>query len=63
MRKFCLVKSLIFEIQNLENACKVLFGNQEFHVPFWSMIYLAMKFEFLLDVSFRNSILISIASK
>ncbi len=40
-----------------------LYGNREFHVPFWSMIYLAWKFEFTTIVSFRNRILISIASK
>ena len=39
-----------------------LYGNREFHIPFWSMIYLALTFKFNAIVSFKK-ISILIASK
>ena len=33
---------------------KILYGNREFHDPFWSMIYVALRFEVNAIVSFRN---------
>ena len=33
---------------------KSLYGNREFHVSFWSMIYLALKFKFNAIVNVRN---------
>ena len=36
---------------------------REFHGPFWSMMYLSLKFTFNTMASFRNRILISIAIK
>ena len=56
--------ALILKAQKLEKMpVRVLYGNREFHVPFWSMIYLALKFDLNANVSFRNSVLILIASK
>ena len=58
---FVLVKSQIFKTQNQKNTCKGFYGNQEFHVPFWAMIYSAFKLRFNAIVSFRYRI--SIARK
>ena len=42
-RKRCLVKSLVFKTQGLENVCKEHVWEREFHISFWSMIYLPLK--------------------
>ena len=45
MRAFCLVKSLIFKTPKISKmSVRGLYGNPKLHVPFWSMIYQAMKF-------------------
>ena len=41
--KFYVVKSHIFKTLKCKNACKGI-KNQEFHAPFWSNIYAALKF-------------------
>ena len=47
MRKFCSVKSFIFKAQKFEKMfVRDFYGNREFHVSFWSMIYLTLKFGF-----------------
>ena len=47
MRKFCLVKSLIFKTEKIRKMpVKGLYGNRGFHVLFRSMIYFALKFKF-----------------
>ena len=56
-----LLKSLIFETQ--ETSKMPFVWESAFHVPFWSMIYLELKFKFSATVSFRSRISISIASK
>ena len=38
-------------------------GNRKFHVKFWSMFFLALKFKLNAVANFRNRILFSIASK
>ena len=62
MRKFCLVKSLIFKTV-CKGPVRGLYGNREFNLSLWSMIYLALKSRFNAIVSFRNGILVSLASK
>ena len=43
--KIYLIKSHIFKSQQLENIpAKSLHGNEKFHVPSWSMIYVPLKF-------------------
>ena len=44
MRKFCLVKSISLRNNNNQMLVRGLYGNREFHIPFWSMIYVALKF-------------------
>ena len=45
MRKFCLVKSLIFKTPKINKmSVRGLYGNPKLHVPFRSIIYEAMKF-------------------
>ena len=57
MNKICLVKSHIFRTKRM--PVTGLYRNRRYHVPFWSMIYVALKFS--LSVSGLN--FISIASK
>ena len=52
--EFCFVKSLNFEIKNREMLVRGLYGNREFHVPFWSMIYLASRIKFNVIINLRN---------
>ena len=44
MGKFCLVTSHISKAKIRKMPVKGLYGNQNFHVPFRFMIYVALKF-------------------
>ena len=43
-----------------KNPIRGLYGNPKFHIPFWSLIYVALKFT---SSIYSNRILISITSK
>ena len=43
MRKFCLVNHTSLGRNYSKMPVRDLFGNREFHVPLWSMIYVALK--------------------
>ena len=53
----------LYDLKIRQMRARGLNGSREFHVPIWSMIFLALKFEFNPVVSFRNIILIFIESK
>ena len=50
-------------IENRNNAYKVFEYERGIHLPFWTMIYLALKRKFNTIVSFRNRIQISIGRR
>ena len=45
MRNFCVVTSHITHPTIRQMPARGLYGNREFHVPFWSMIYEVLKFK------------------
>ena len=49
MKKFCLVVSLLLQTQKLGNAGTGHVWEQKFHIPFWSIIYLLLKLEFIIS--------------
>ena len=52
--KFCSVKSLICKRKQLKITSKGLYENRKFLVPFWSMIYEALKFQLRCNCQFQK---------